>query len=645
MTTFLAYTIIGIVTGAGYAIAASGLVLTYTTSRIFNMAHGAMAMFAAFTYYFFAYQHGMNRYLAILLVVGVLAPIFGVVVERLLMRGLSDAPVNISLVVTVALFFLLYGGAVILWPPDKINGVTPLLPELHITIAGQTIVGNDLLTLITAAGVAVAFYLFFKRSRTGIAMRAVVDNRELLALHGAKPNFMSALSWAIGSALAALAGVLLVASIGLVYLDLTLLVITAYAAAILGKLENLPLTFVGALIIGLAKSYAVGYLPSGSNWNGLRVGPPAIILFLVLVLIPRAPLRVGQIRGIKAVNVPSSVRTALCGGALIVGAWLVSYSLTDSQNSNMSLAAVYACIMLSVVLLTGYAGYLNLAPITFAGIGALTMVKLGTDQPWALFVAAGITAVVGAVIGLLAIRLGTLYLAIATLAFAELMDFVVFQSSFGFKFGSLETVSKPNLFGYHVQSDQAFFVFTVVVFVALAALVLWLRRGPYGRVLIALRDSPAACGTLGLNLTATRVAVFAVSAAIAGFSGGVYAQQKPSIGAFDFFIIQNLPLMLALVIWGLTSVSGAALGGIFLMGLYAGPPLVAKYAGVSIAIAALVIGRFPNGLVSLVFALGRWLLGFVKSEQRAATPSQGSAPADQPDFVGVPEEVTVGGRA
>jgi branched-chain amino acid transport system permease protein len=356
-------------------------------------------------------------------------------------------------------------------------------------------------------------------------------------------------------------------------------------------------------------------------------------------------LRVGQIRGIKAVPVPRSLRTAACGGALVVGAWVLSSRLSDSKSSNLSLAFVYACIMLSVVLLTGYGGYLNLAPITFAGIGALTMVKLGTDQPWALLVAAGVTAVVGAIIGLFAIRLGTLYLAIATLAFAELMDYVVFQSSFGFKFGSLKTVARPNWFGYHVNSDQAFFVFTVIVFVALAALVLWLRRGPYGRLLIALRDSPAACGTLGLNLTVTRVAVFAVSAAIAGFSGGIYAQQKPSIGATDFYIIQNLPLVLCLVIWGLTSVSGAALGGLFYVLLTRAPNSLAQFASIVIGLAALVLGRFPNGLVSILFSLGRSVLGLAKPEQRRATPTEGSAAAEHPDFAGVPEEVTIGGRA
>jgi branched-chain amino acid transport system permease protein len=462
---------------------------------------------------------------------------------------------------------------------------------------------------------------------------------------------MSALSWAIGSSLAALAGVLLVAGIGLDYLQLTLLIITAYAAAVLGKLENLPLTFLGSLILGLATSYAIGYLPSSSYFNGLRTGLPAIFLFLVLVLLPRAPLRVGQIRGIKAVPIPSAVRTAAAGAVLIVAAWALTHVLSQAKSTDLSLAFCYGSIMLSAVLLTGYAGYLSLAPVTFAGVGALTMVKLNTGQPWALLIAAAVTAAVGAVIGLFAIRLGTLYLAIATLAFAELMQYVVFESDFGFSFGSGKSVPRLDLFGYHVESDAGYFVLTVVVFVAIGALVLWLRRGAYGRLLVALRDSPAACGTLGLNLTFTRIGVFGISAAIAGFAGGIYAQQQQTIGAIQFNIIQNLPLLLALVICGLTSVSGAALGGILLMVLTQAPQSISQFAFIAIGAGAMILGRFPNGLVSLAFMAGRAALGLNRSPGTAAptegqgtvTPTEGSRVEPGPG--GIREEVTVGGRA
>src|SRR3954451_6774818 len=273
MSDFFAYTIAGIIYGAGFALIASGFVLTYTTSRIFNMAHGAMAMAAAFLYYDLAFRHDWPKLLALLFVVGVIAPLFGVIVDRLVMRNLAEAPVNISLVVTIGIFSLIYGAILKAYPATKVGTVEPLLPNLKIRIPGGGVVnGNDLITILLAVGVAIAFYLFFKLTRTGVAMRAVVDNRSLLALHGASPGFMSALSRAVGSALAAVAGILLSAStsIGLDYIQLTLLVITGYAAAILGRLTNLPLTFLGALILGLSYEYSAAYLPEGALWTGVK---------------------------------------------------------------------------------------------------------------------------------------------------------------------------------------------------------------------------------------------------------------------------------------------------------------------------------------------------------------------------------------
>ena len=257
--------------------------------------------------------------------------------------------------------------------------------------------------------------------------------------------------------------------------------------------------------------------------------------------------------------------------------------------------------------------------------------------------AAAIAAAIGGVLGLLAIRLGTLYLAIATLAFAQLVQVVVFESDFGFSFGSLKDVPRLDLFGYHVTSNQAYAVLCAIVFVGLGAFILWLRRGSYGRLLVALRDSPAACGTLGLNLTWTRVGVFAISSAVAGFAGGIYAQQQGSIGAINFNIIQNLPLLLALVICGLTSITGAAVGGFLLMILTQAPQSISQYAFVIIGLGAIIVGRFPNGLVSLFFLAGRSIFGLDKGRD-AATPREGSRVQPQ-ELAGVREEVTVGGPA
>src|SRR5436305_2042007 len=346
MSDFLAYTIAGIIYGAGFALIASGFVLTYTTSRIFNMAHGAMAMAAAFVYYDLAFRHGIPKGIALIIVVGVIAPLFGVIVDRLVMRNLADAPVNISLVVTIGIFSLIYGAVLKFYPPSKVGTVEPLFPNVKIHLPGDTAIdGNALVTVFLAIAVAIGFYLFFKLTRTGVAMRAVVDNRSLLSLHGASPGFMSALSWAIGSALAALAGILLSAStaIGLDYIQLTLLVITGYAAAILGRLTNLPLTFVGALILGLSYEYSAAYLPEGALWTGVKTGEAAIFLFLVLIAIPRAPLRVGQIRGIRSVPVASWTRTLAVGAVLILGVWMLSTVIGNGANLNATNVGLAFC--------------------------------------------------------------------------------------------------------------------------------------------------------------------------------------------------------------------------------------------------------------------------------------------------------------
>ncbi|MEY2433487.1 MAG: hypothetical protein QOC92_3212, partial [Acidimicrobiaceae bacterium] len=296
-------------------------------------------------------------------------------------------------------------------------------------------------------------------------------------------------------------------------------------------------------------------------------------------------------------------------------------------------------------LLTGYGGYLNLAPLAFAGLGALIIGKLGTTSPYSFVVAAALAGAVGAVLGLLAIRLGTLYLAIATLAFAELVDYVIFNADIGFQGGANVVVKRPNLFGLSVSSEQRYAVFAAVVFVLLGLMVLAIRRGRYGRLLIALRDSPAACGTLGLNLTLTRVAVFALSSAMAGFAGAMYAFQAVSYGEVNFTFIQNLPVVLMAVVGGITSISGAALGGLVLTALLRGPHLVQQWSSISIGAAAIVLGRNPNGLISYAFKAGRFAQGLVTKGSGSSVPNQGAdTDADRPDVSGR-EEVIVGGPA
>ncbi|MGH3413969.1 MAG: ABC transporter permease [Marmoricola sp.] len=607
MGAFLSFTVIGLFTGAAYAIAASGLVLTYSTSRVFNIAHGAFGMVFAFAYWDISQRQGIPTWISLVLVLLVLAPLSGIFVQRVFAKGLGRAPVSVALVVTVGLLVGLIGIATQVWPPAARS-----LPQFFaghlLRVGGVTVTWHQLLTIALSGVVAGGLYLLLNHTRTGTAMRASVDSPELLELYGGRPELLNALAWAIGVSLAALAGILLTPVIGLDYYQLTLLVISAYAAAMLGKLTNLPLTFVGAMGLGLAQSYSVGYLPSDGGLSAFRAVVPTLFLFVVIVLLPQVPLRVGQVRGIVAAPLPR-LRDALGWGVGLV--LVVAVLTTFLQGSTLLLigtAATYAIVMLSLVLLTGYGGFVSLAQFSFAGVGALAYARIDEPNLFGLLLAVLVTAAAGALVALPVLRLTGLYLALATLAFAELMDKLVFQASWAFGFNDTLPARRLSILGFHPDGTGSYTVMMTAFFVLVALLVLWLRRGRYGRVVIAARDSEAAASMLGLNLRSFRMVLFALSAGIAGLAGALYAGLRETVGAVDFQFFTSLLLLLMAVIWGVTSVTGALLGGSFMMYLpvaQSDHPALAGVAFILLGFGAVALGRDPNGLANRVFWLGR----------------------------------------
>lgn len=608
MSEFISYTIIGIFTGAAYAIAASGLVLTYSTTRVFNIAHGAVGMVFAFVYWDFSVKQDIPVWLSLILVLVVAAPLFGVFVQRVLARGLGSAPISVSLVVTVGLLVALIGVATQIWPPE--SRTLPQFFKGHLIEVGDiTITWHQVITVVISIIVAMSLYVLLARTRIGTGMRASVDNPELLQLYGGRPQLVAALAWAIGCSLAALAGILLAPVIGLQYYDLTLLVISAYAAAMLGKLTNLPMTYIGAMSLGIAQSYVVGYLdkiPFSEKVAGLPAVIPTLFLFAILVLLPQAPLRIGQVKGIVSAPVPTLGRAAGCGAALIVGVMVLSVVLPGSELLLVGTAATYAIVMLSLVLLTGYGGYVSLAQFTFAGVGAVAYAKIDQPNLLGLFIAVLVAAAVGALVAIPVLRLTGLYLALATLAFAQLMDKLLFQSAIAFEFNNPLKAERLSIFGLKLDGTGRYAVMMTVFFVLIALVVLAVRRGRLGRILVAMRDSPAGAGTLGVDMRWLRVGLFAASAGIAGFAGALFAGLRGTIVAFDFQFFASLLLLLMAVVWGVTSVTGAALGGIFLMYLpvaQSDSPSIAGLLFLLLGVGAVILARDPNGLANKLFLI------------------------------------------
>ena len=208
MTTFLTFTVIGIVSGAVYAIVATGLVVTYTTTGVFNFAHGAVAMFAAFSYWQMTQSWGWNSLLALVVVLFIEAPLLALFVEETYMRRLYGATVVRSLMVSLGLLLILVGLAQAIWPAEQRS-----LPEFFagrtVSLFDVVITYHQVIVVIVAILIAIGLRIYLRQVRSGIAMRAVVDDPDLLAMAGASPRRVARSGWILGFFLAALAGILI----------------------------------------------------------------------------------------------------------------------------------------------------------------------------------------------------------------------------------------------------------------------------------------------------------------------------------------------------------------------------------------------------------------------------------------------------
>lgn len=609
MTTFLALTTLGVVVGCIYALTATGLVVTYNTSGIFNFAHGAIGMIAAFSYWQLTVAWGWPAPLAMAAILLLGAPLFGGLIERVLIRPLKGASVDLSIVITLGLLLFLIGIANILWKPTQ----TRVLPQFFadrapVSIGSLSVSLNQILIVIVALGVAGALRVLFSRTRVGIAMRGVVDDPDLAAMSGVSPARVQQLSWALGASLASLAGILLAPLVTLNILTLTLLVINGYAAALFGRLKSLPRTAVGGLSLGLIISYAVGYLPTGGSLATIQPAIPMIFLFGVLIFSPPARLRTAQLSANYVPTVPSLRESAVVGAGFLVLAAVLSGALSAPNLVIGSRALALAVTLLSLVLLTGYTGLTSLCHLTFVGLGAYAMGTWGNGSLLGVALAVLLSAFAGAAVALPTLRLRGLYLALATFAFATAMDSIFFDKRLG-SGGSLD-VARLDLPFVPTQSDQAYFMLCAVAFVFVGIGVLAIRRGRFGRQLTALADSPAACATLGVNTNVTKLVVFSASAGIAGLSGALFGGLRGQVSPADFAALGSLLLLLSLRIGGVNTVTGALFGATTVAmfpSLQSRFPSIPALAFLLTGLAAISIGRDPDGIGGQVSRLGERL--------------------------------------
>ncbi|HMQ28642.1 MAG TPA: branched-chain amino acid ABC transporter permease, partial [Acidimicrobiales bacterium] len=357
LENFLTFSVFGVVLASVYFIAASGLVVTYTTTGIFNFAHGAVGMLGAFAYWQLRYDWGWPAPIALAVILLVVAPLFGAVVERVIMRGLEGVSEITSTVVTIGLLAMAIGIANIVWPSATSSGrrVDQFFAGEAVTIGAINVTWHRIVIVVVAVAVAVGLRFLLYRTRSGVAMRAVVDDRALSQLNGGNPGRSAMLSWGLGAALAALSGILISPLLQLSVLPLTLLIVNAYAAAMFGRLRSLPLTFAGGLIIGIAENYSANYLDlntraiGGLELAGLQPAIPVILLFVILIALPSERLRTGGVQRVReAARVPT-LRSALLAGGTLVAVTIMAPRLMGPANvTPLRLGLATAVISLSL---------------------------------------------------------------------------------------------------------------------------------------------------------------------------------------------------------------------------------------------------------------------------------------------------------
>jgi branched-chain amino acid transport system permease protein len=628
VTLFLSYVIGGFVTGCIYALISSGLVVTYTTTGVFNFAHGAIAMVAAFSFWELWQHRHINVLLSVLLVLVVIAPLFGLIVERVLMRPLEGAPVDIPIVVTLGLLLFLVGLANLVWSPQVPRALPLFFRGAGFSVAGLLITYEQVVAAAALVAVAVGLRLLFTRTRIGIALRAVVDSSDLLAMAGGRPARVRQLAWAMSCSLAAMAGILLAGLTQLNILDITLLVVDGYAAAIIGRLRSLPLAIGGALVIAVGQAVLFGYLPSSGFTTRIQDIIPVVVLFVVLIVLPQDRLRSASFTGVVPPRVASLGSSVGVGAIVIVAAILISGALSSNNLLLGAKGFAVAIVLLSIMLLTGYGGMVSLCQMTFVGLGAYAMGNVAHGGSWlGVLAAIALSATVGAFVALPTLRLRGLYLALATFAFAAIMDSAFFLESLGTG-GSL-TVGRLKIPGLPTQSNRAYFNLCCVAFVICAIGVLAVRRGSFGRKLVAANDSPAACATLGVNVNSTKLIAFTVSAGLAGLAGVLYGGSQGQVGSDDFAALVSLTVLLLARVGGINTATGALLGAASLTFFAVIAPHTLHVFGVTIqlgamqylltGLAAISVGRDPNGIS------GRF--ANIIELFRAATPTKPAAAA------------------
>jgi ABC-type branched-subunit amino acid transport system ATPase component/branched-subunit amino acid ABC-type transport system permease component len=639
MQEFLPFIVIGIATGSVYGLAGVGLVLAYKTSGIFNLAYGAIAALTVFVFYWLHDEHGWPWGLAAVVCVLVIGPTEGLLME-LLGRALERVGATLKVVATVGLLLIVLGVGELWYGNNEVN-FPPFLPTSTIPILGVNI-GWDQITVTIISLIATAvLYWFFRSVRMGYAMRGVVDNPDLLSMTGENPIRVRRWAWIISMTFCSMAGLLLAPGLSLNAVIISTLVVYAFGAAAIGGFSSLPLTFLGGLLVGIAGSLATKYSGSITWLSGLPPAIPFIVLFLALCVTPKAKLAERRVVTTLPVNKPWYAPWRVRGMTFAIG-FVVLCLIPNLVGDHLAIWASFladAILLLSLGLLVRVSGQISLCHLAFAAVGAASFAHF-TDSyhlPWllALLLAMLVALPVGAIVAIPAIRLSGLFLALATLGFGILLQYLFYSTNLMF---GLTTSGIPaprpdvSIFGLSLASDKGFYYVLLIAAVLSTAVIMVIQRSRMGRLLGALADSPLALETQGATTNVIKVLVFCLSAAFASLAGALIAVEfHYAVGAnYDPFLSLVYVALVVIAIGGEPWYALIAALGVSIIPGYFTSSNVTTYLQIFFGVMAAVYAVFESRTASVPLHVRQFLdrLGGRRPEEAVTTEQLRRAVAD-----------------
>jgi branched-subunit amino acid ABC-type transport system permease component len=564
VNNFLLFAVAGLVSGAIYALAAMGIVFTYQVSRVVNFAYGGIGMFCAYSYWQMRVQWDWPAGISLPLAILVLPTILALLSERFVYRRLATASLFAKTAASIGILLAFYGLSLYFWTtPITLQTLNPpaIFPQSTFHLGNVVVNYNQLGIFLTAVVIVVLLFAYLRFTPSGVRLRAVVVNRDLAELRGIDTTQTTRLAWIVSYVLAAVAGVLLASFTGNDPLTLTLVVVYALAAAVLGRLMSLPWAIFGGILLGLGDSFLLGYLPQGQFISQVRLALPFAFLLVALIIFAKKLTKttVGESRtalmgdlGPAAFDRRVHVRemfVRLVPILVIIG--ILQAIQDDYALTLVSSGVAYGIIFLSYRVFTATTGLVSLAQAAFAGTGAFVAADLTTSSwhvPWglALLGAGVVTGAVGAVVAIPTVRLRGVFLVIATMAFAQLITSVAFANQ-SFTGGiSGKTFARPDGF----SGTLSYLILLLVLFVVIALLCEVFQYSVTGRELQADLNSPVGARSIGLRPEVGRLIAFVISAALAGIGGALLAGQVQVVAPDSWELIPPAFLWFVLVASG-----------------------------------------------------------------------------------------------